>query len=388
MLSNTMSATSPSAWANHDRLRDVRMVLLKATHRCNLSCAYCHDVQYDDADMPITIVESAVRRICMSSKQRCLTFVFHGGEPSILGAGWLSDAFEIIKRQAIGNGKVVALGFQTNGVGIGDDLLEVLRTYNVGVCISIDGPPYLQAAPRPYSEIAASTIMRANEKGLCINALATINQANWFCFNAVFRWLEQLLLKKVKVNVLWKTGRATQYATPSADQIFQAQRDIIDYMLLNRGSGLIEENITRELIALHMADKYERTGICGRWPCGAGKDIISVEPNGELLPCGRFVADDMDQDFGLSNPHEACEECEASRICSFGCRAFLKRSSFNPECRPTQSRMAYYLSRGADIRLLTEQLEARIRERIRNGALFGFSECGNWTDYSDYSDYR
>lgn len=356
--------------------RNVRMVLLKATDRCNLSCAYCHDATSDASDMALAVVEQAARHVCSTSAQRRLTFVFHGGEPSVLGAEWLSTAIERICKRAAEQQKIVAFGFQTNGVAVSDDMLEVLLAHDVRLSVSIDGPPALKGAPRSNSGTASAMIMRAQRKGLRVSTLTTINRANWFCFDAVFRWLEQLDLSRVKVNVLWETGRATPQDLPSSDQVFHAQRTIIDYLFRNRGRGLVEENRCREIVTLAQGDTHLGMSICGRWPCGAGQEIISVGPDGRVLPCGRFDHHSAYYDIAPERQQD-CEQCSANRICSSGCRAFLRRSRANPECRPAQLRMAHYSSRWGDVEGLAERLAARTTA----------TQAAGWDDYSDYSDY-
>src|SRR5687767_209617 len=67
-----------------------------------------------------------------------LSVVLHGGEPLMLGAARL-EALCSALRNALP--QPCGLHVQTNGVLLTDALLDILVAYDVGISISMDGPP-------------------------------------------------------------------------------------------------------------------------------------------------------------------------------------------------------------------------------------------------------
>lgn len=92
--------------------------------------------------MSDAVVEITLRKIknhCESSKQPRINITFHGGEPMLVKAervaSWCRRALEILDGLC-----EVDFAIQTNGTLITDDWVEVFKTYNVRVGISLDGP--------------------------------------------------------------------------------------------------------------------------------------------------------------------------------------------------------------------------------------------------------
>jgi len=134
--------------------------VLKVHGRCNLSCDYCY--MYEQADqswqgkpavMVPGIFDAAVRRIAEHAAAHGLTsvsVVFHGGEPLMVGAGYLDRAAAVV-RGAVPGGVDVALSVQTNGVLLAEPILAVLRAHEISVGVSIDGGEQAHDRHRRYA---------------------------------------------------------------------------------------------------------------------------------------------------------------------------------------------------------------------------------------------
>jgi len=123
--------------------------ILKVASRCNLSCSYCYVYNKGDESwrdrpsfMSDEIAAAALRRIrehCGRSAQGAVRITFHGGEPCLAGparfAAWCDAA-----RTALGDACELYLSMQTNGTLLDDEWIRVLRTQQVSVGLSLDGP--------------------------------------------------------------------------------------------------------------------------------------------------------------------------------------------------------------------------------------------------------
>lgn len=128
--------------------------VLKSASRCNLNCSYCYvynkgnDTWRDrPALMPDAIFDASIARIrhyCDESGQRSVSVSFHGGEPCLIGAKRFAERCERLRRDL----RNVRLTLQTNGTLLNETWAQVIKDYDVGVGISVDGPEQMHDASR------------------------------------------------------------------------------------------------------------------------------------------------------------------------------------------------------------------------------------------------
>jgi uncharacterized protein len=183
------SASAPVLWPAA-READVPLhFVLKVASRCNLDCSYCYVYHKGDdswrdrpALMPDHVFEAALARMvqhCRRSQQRSLRIIFHGGEPFLAGrkrfGRWcqrIHDELSSLTR--------IELMIQTNGTLIDDAWVRVMRDHDVGVGISIDGPPEVHdrwrvdhAGRGSYADVVrGATLLR--KAGIPLHILAVI----------------------------------------------------------------------------------------------------------------------------------------------------------------------------------------------------------------------
>jgi uncharacterized protein len=119
----------------------LELLILQPTPFCNLDCDYCYLADRGNkARMPWTVLEAAVQRVVESPYLgEELTLVWHAGEPMVLPIDWYAEAFDRAERIA-GRHTRLRQSFQTNGTLIDDDWCAFLKTRDVRVGVSYDGP--------------------------------------------------------------------------------------------------------------------------------------------------------------------------------------------------------------------------------------------------------
>jgi uncharacterized protein len=123
-------------------------VILKLAARCNLNCSYCYVYNHEDKSYrarPKFLSEelfehtlAAIGRYCERRDGHRMGIMFHGGEPTLIGARRF-DRLAQRAKEALGE-RLAGLAIQTNGMFIDDDWLEVLARHEVSVGVSLDGP--------------------------------------------------------------------------------------------------------------------------------------------------------------------------------------------------------------------------------------------------------
>jgi uncharacterized protein len=130
--------------------------IVKIASRCNLNCSYCYvynqgDTSWKDrpalmSDATFDAMLERIRRHCRLSEQQSVRLVFHGGEPTLIGAARLGSMCARARDRL--DGVDVRFSMQTNGTRLSEEWVSVVTEHEVGVGISLDGPKEINDAAR------------------------------------------------------------------------------------------------------------------------------------------------------------------------------------------------------------------------------------------------
>jgi uncharacterized protein len=125
------------------------LVVLQPTAFCNINCAYCYlPNRSDRTRLEIDRLRALVQRLFTFPTLRDgTTFVWHAGEPLVLGPQYYEAAFSAIEAERPMD-LAVDHAIQTNGMLIDDAWCDLFRRWNVGIGVSIDGPRAIHDANR------------------------------------------------------------------------------------------------------------------------------------------------------------------------------------------------------------------------------------------------
>ena len=129
-------------------MKPLNLVLVKpAGPDCNLDCTYCFYLDRSAlfTSTPIhrmtdTVLEEMIRQ-ALSGRERHVSFVWQGGEPTLMGLPFFQRAIDLQRRY--GNGKSVSNALQTNGLLLDGSWAAFLREYKFLIGLSIDGPEHV-----------------------------------------------------------------------------------------------------------------------------------------------------------------------------------------------------------------------------------------------------
>jgi uncharacterized protein len=112
---------------------------------CNLDCTYCFYLEKEalfpkgeNFRMSDQVLEAFTRQYIEAQPQAEVEFVWHGGEPMLLGMDFYRQALKLQKKYR--KGKKIKNSIQTNGVLLNDQWAEFLKKNDFFVGISLDGP--------------------------------------------------------------------------------------------------------------------------------------------------------------------------------------------------------------------------------------------------------
>jgi uncharacterized protein len=125
-------------------------LILKTTRKCNLRCSYCHDWRSRGRPMEFEVLANVVAKALGEPGRRVANFIWHGGEPLVLGQDYFRRAMSL-QAHFLQKGQFVINSLQTNGTLLTDDWCDFFARNNFTIGVSIDGPRQIHDLNRSYA---------------------------------------------------------------------------------------------------------------------------------------------------------------------------------------------------------------------------------------------
>ena len=330
-------------------------LVLNITNQCNLSCKYCYEFGEDKLAnsegkaqyMPVETAQQAIDHLLANSEGRQRVHVtFFGGE-TLLNFRVMRSAIQYAVVKAHEAGKSVDFSLTTNGTLLGEEVIEFLSAYRVGVTISLDGDREMNDQFRVFHDgrgsydIIAPKVkeLLARHKTRPIGARVTLTA----------QVSDVLKIYRHLTNDIGFREVGFAPVTTSPVRLYAIGGGGLDLMLAQftrlaneyrecavRGEHHGFSNVTDTLMEVHQ-------GVSKAYPCGAGLGLMGVAPSGDIAPCHRFVDSDQHKlghvSTGIDHAKQAaflnkghigskyeCHTCFARPLCSGGCHheAFVR----------------------------------------------------------------
>lgn len=285
--------------------RLLERLVLNIANLCNLNCSYCY-AQGGDYGGPHERMSHdtgilALEKFFHEYDEVC-TIQFFGGEPFL---NWMEMErlckyiFELADR--IGKARPTLM-VSTNGTILNEDILRIIREYDLKVTVSIDGPPEITNLLRPSrngkptSETLEANIRRMrDETGQPSQVEGTYTDTHLALGYSVTDVLDYISdfsgvpLLHMPCNVLGSGAGMTENQKAAMRQAIidgycNAVIDAVD-TLVNKpfGTKTILNSALELIDELVRPSKKERPVIC---PAGTG--TIAIDSNGDIYPCFMF----------------------------------------------------------------------------------------------------
>jgi uncharacterized protein len=344
-------------------------LIVKPTHRCNLSCKYCYiEESAESGDMSQRTLEKMIEQVGLLPHVKSVHFIWHGGEPLLMGLDFYRQVVDLQTKYL--SGKYVKNGMQSNATLVNDETLSFCEKYDLDIGSSLDGPKEIHNLTRVYGngkgsfddvwrgiqmiqsrneKIRKSTPKGKQPRHLGGGAITILTKHNLDRLEEVYDFFKTNNMG-MKINPLIKSGKATgsyeelgigpaEYGSALVslfDRWFNEEERGIDVDPL---SGIMNSLITKKPSSCNFGESCRNK-------------FISIGPQGDVYPCGRF---DGIREFWLGNLNEmslfeliqseknqtlrkrtadtveGCLSCEHKGICNAGCmhNAFMQRGNVN-----------------------------------------------------------
>jgi uncharacterized protein len=268
-------------------VRSVHGIDLDVTEACNLACIYCFKWQKRAVHMDESLAKNAIDWLIEASGNFTgeLKVNLMGGEPLV--------RFDLIRKivpygkvRAAQRGKRIHFGCTTNCTLLTDEMLAFWRRFGMGFHCSIDGVPEVQNVNRPLLGGGPSSpaVERNVPKILAyrpeVMARSTITPVSVSRLLDSAKYLRKLGFRSMALKMATNCDWRREDFEALRSQYEKVGEFYLDCLV--SGNPVEIEDFTKGIRALHSADAQQR------FPCGAGRGLILIDPRGDLWPCHRF----------------------------------------------------------------------------------------------------
>ena len=287
------------------------IMLKPAGSLCNLGCAYCYYLDKSgiyggrEPRMTLPVLERVTRECIEANDVSEVHFVWHGGEPLVMGLDFFRKAVEFQRRYA--GGKRIQNSVQTNRTLLTDEWARFFRDHDFLVGISLDGPRdihdrfRLDLGGRPSFDQVMVGLEKLKEHGVEFNTLTTVSRAGEGRGKEVYEFLKSVgshymqflpVLEYVRIKGINSRpvivepnapGAVPAFWSVTAGEFGKYMCDIFDeWVMLDIGKYFVQL-----FDAALSAWCGQRDGVCIFGRSCYGNAVI--EHNGDLYVCDHFV---------------------------------------------------------------------------------------------------
>mgnify|MGYP001608584847 FL=1 len=314
--------------------------IIKATNRCNLNCDYCiASNNLERRDMKKETLKKCIDKLVyFNGKDKTTKFIWHGGEPLILGLNFFRQIVKF-QKPLIDSSYQIINNIQSNWTLLNEEFVDYFLENNFRMWFSLYGTEECHNKYRKYNDgrgsfdKSYSAIKLAKSKGIGSGAILVLSKQNLERLEEIYTFFrdEQINLK---INPLIKSGKAKENESLSLlpNEYGNAMINLFD-LWYNDSRGKIKIDPLDSIIKGFITGKINE---CSYSP-DCQKSFIGIDSNGDLYPCGRFVGHsefkygNINNDFdflflsqlkGFNKRKESlshCSDCDIKSYCNGGC---------------------------------------------------------------------
>ena len=267
---------------------------------CNLNCSYCYYLTKTSLfpnshsyKMKEDVLEAYIKNAIESSDASTVQFVWHGGEPTLLGINYYKKVIEFQKKYSDDSVQCINI-IQTNGVLLNESWCKFFKDEKFWVGLSMDGPAKLHNANRKdkvngptFKEVInAYTLLRdfgIDPDVLCtLNATTAKHPAEIYNFfrDLNVRWLQFLPIVQIRPD-----GTLSKESVLPSDLGYFLTK-VFDMWVRNDVGKIDVQTFFETLMAY--ANGQSILCINAKY-CG---NVLVVEHDGGIYSCDHFVNED------------------------------------------------------------------------------------------------
>jgi uncharacterized protein len=317
----------------------ISSVSLNVCHDCNLNCRYCYGgggtYAGEACFMTKEVGELSIDRLFeWSGDSKRVGVTFFGGEP-LLNMKLIKHLVSYGREKSQSEDKEIKFNMTCNGTLLTDSIVEFLNKNKVHVMVSMDGPKKVQDVNRPFKNGRGSyDVIKSHVQNLIttrgnVTARATLTR-DYLSLETLINGLREVGFKYVHAEPV-SVDRDCSFALTDKDfESLQKEYDRLGEIFLeniSKGTPFGFSNILRTIDSIYNSS-------IRHYPCGAGKNLAAIDPNGGVYLCHRFTGMESfslgtiyEPDFSLQkkilqthvDARRICKDCWARHLCGGGC---------------------------------------------------------------------
>ena len=248
------------------------VVMLTVTHKCQLACAHCYQSKHDSEDLTTDELVALMDELVQLGT---LHLVFTGGEALLR-----KDIFTLIGEA---RKRAFAVTLFSNGGPINAATARKIRELRVmSVEISLHGSHAAThdglVGRQGSFERAVRAIELLDDEGVAVQVKSSIVRCN------IHEISEVQKLFAARPRVRW-SGDMTLFPKDDGTSVMheRATPEMIQKYFAELLSPLAHDDVAQELAPLHK--RTDEVALEKSSPCGAGRTVAAVQPNGDVLAC-------------------------------------------------------------------------------------------------------
>ena len=225
----------PQNILQNTELGPVQLLVIQPTPFCNLDCDYCYlPDRQSKARLSLDLLEPIFKNIFQSKfVDREFTVVWHAGEPLTMPITFYESAFDKIaqlNQQLNANRCQISHSFQTNGTLIDQAWCDLIKSYQVRVGISLDGPAFLHNAHRKTrkglgthaSTMRGISLLQANK--IDFHVIAVLTQDSLDFPAEIFNFFREHEIRHVGFNIDEQEGvnQSSSFEGTGVEELYRA----------------------------------------------------------------------------------------------------------------------------------------------------------------------
>ena len=274
---------------------------LALAETCNLACKYCYcgtcrDVVPNRGLMQGSVARQAINGLFASSGQaKDVHLTLFGGEP-LLNKDVFKFAVSYSQRLAKLHGKTVSYSMTTNGTLLDDEVITIIKKYNFGLMVSLDGPKELHDGQCPTRggegsyDLAVAGIKKLMTRRRRVTVRCTMAHPAPNMMKLV-RFFEDFGFSRIVLghvyNPVYKSGCDLD-EKDFAELELQMKKEVVPWMIAELKAGRRPKYFPFSGI-VDKAEKNDPSAPISPFRCGACRGTTTVGADGTMYPCHRFV---------------------------------------------------------------------------------------------------
>ena len=284
--------------------------------QCNMDCTYCYYLEKEklfpnatNTRLDDTLLEVFIKDYIQAQEAPIVSFVWQGGEPSMLGVEYFRKVVEIQQKHA-GN-KKIENSFQTNATLLTDEFCHFFNDNGFLVGVSIDGPRELHDHYRVNKqghstwEKVVKGIELLKKHHVEFNTLTAVHRANAKHPLEVYRFLKGIGSRFMQFLpvVERQACQGSEIDAKLVHQNYEGESQLTEWSVTPEDYGIFLVSIfdewVRNDVGIYYVQLFDVT-LANRAGVNPGLCIFSetcgtaavLDHNGDVYSCDHFVYDD------------------------------------------------------------------------------------------------